>query len=911
MAIIKVLKFVNGIPKEMNPNADSLSALSIHLGTAGSKTELTKALLDTLLGGGDASSLHNHDTQYYTKSEVDGLVDGKDAANEISYDPTAIGNSLTSTTVQGAIDELEAALDAATGGASDEDLTFVKLNGSRPMTGSLDFTLVEGSAVHKITGLADGVNPKDAVNKSQLESVASDAASDATSKANAAQAAAIAAASSDATSKANAAQAAAIADAATKYIPLTQKGAVNGVATLNSDGKLSASQVPSIAITSTFVVADETAMLAITTAEEGDVAVRTDLNKSFILGSGDRTQVASWIELLSPTDAVQSVNGQSGTVDLDTDDIDEGAVNQYFTDARAVSALSTITGGLQTAIDLPEQQFKHVAKNGNDSTGNGSRSKPFLTIAAANASITDAYFTSNSDFKRYVVSIGPGVYLEAPGFEFKTHVTYASTGGRGATSVSVSSGNIVWNVPEVASPKVNLYNISIFSPIVITSSNTINVPVLEAYHLFTTSQITWNNAVGNNEKQLIAFSATKASGVYRLNLGGSQSADINWNDSAATVQSKIEAMLSIGAGNVSVVASGENFEVEFVGALAKQNISAFTVSNNTLQDSGPSAITVTITESVLAARQPQYQIRYSRLGNIVTTGNVFGFLEYCTHGTITHGSASATSIQGSLQRIYSTSGFSTVSVNAGSYTAVGSYAENTVIHDRSVLGSKTLSYTSDSIRQNSLVVTGTFTQFRLSDALNINYSPAVSGNWDSVVPTEAKAALDQLASRVKLGEADIANLEDAAADAVLDIAKKVDHSASFPAGEALVAGDLLVAKYVIANTRLEVFKASSAAAANSDFNDGKWAVIAAATSSVSAGASVDAKKAIGDKVTVTFDSAPTIADAGKSVYLGSSGQATLTAPSAASSGIVYIGIVASATEIFLCPAQLRGVNAEE
>jgi len=45
-----------------------------------------------------------------------------------------------------------------------------------------------------------------------------------------------------------------------------------GIATLNGNGKLSAAQVPAIAITDTFVVASQVAMLALSTAETGDVA---------------------------------------------------------------------------------------------------------------------------------------------------------------------------------------------------------------------------------------------------------------------------------------------------------------------------------------------------------------------------------------------------------------------------------------------------------------------------------------------------------------------------------------------------------------------------------------------------------------------------------------------------------------
>lgn len=126
-------------------------------------------------------------------------------------------------------------------------------------------------------------------------------------------------------------------DALDDKIETSERGAVNGVATLGADGKLTNSQVPAIAITDTFVVASEVAMLALT-VETGDVAVRTDLNKSFILQGTDPTELTDWQELLSPTDQVQSVNGATGTVVLDSDDINEGSSNLYFTNARAKSA---------------------------------------------------------------------------------------------------------------------------------------------------------------------------------------------------------------------------------------------------------------------------------------------------------------------------------------------------------------------------------------------------------------------------------------------------------------------------------------------------------------------------------------------------------------------------------------------
>jgi hypothetical protein len=103
-------------------------------------------------------------------------------------------------------------------------------------------------------------------------------------------------------------------------------GVANGVATLDGSGFVPQSQIPAVAITNTSVVNSETTMLALT-AQTGDVAVRTDLSKSFILKGSDPTILGNWQELLSPAQGVTSVTASapltggtitsSGTIGLD------------------------------------------------------------------------------------------------------------------------------------------------------------------------------------------------------------------------------------------------------------------------------------------------------------------------------------------------------------------------------------------------------------------------------------------------------------------------------------------------------------------------------------------------------------------------------------------------------------------
>lgn len=110
-------------------------------------------------------------------------------------------------------------------------------------------------------------------------------------------------------------------------------GANGGVATLDSAGKIPVGQLPAIAITDTYPVSSQAAMLALT-AQKGDVAVRSDLNKSFILATDDPTVLENWQYLLTPTDVVQSVNGKVGVVSLTASDV--GAATEAYVNARGV-----------------------------------------------------------------------------------------------------------------------------------------------------------------------------------------------------------------------------------------------------------------------------------------------------------------------------------------------------------------------------------------------------------------------------------------------------------------------------------------------------------------------------------------------------------------------------------------------
>lgn len=88
---------------------------------------------------------------------------------------------------------------------------------------------------------------------------------------------------------------------------------------LDNAGKLDTSILPALSITEVFTVTSQSAMTSLT-AQQGDVAVRTDVNKTFILSKEPAATAANWIELQFPI-LVTSVNGKTGIITLTGEDI--------------------------------------------------------------------------------------------------------------------------------------------------------------------------------------------------------------------------------------------------------------------------------------------------------------------------------------------------------------------------------------------------------------------------------------------------------------------------------------------------------------------------------------------------------------------------------------------------------------
>jgi hypothetical protein len=70
-------------------------------------------------------------------------------------------------------------------------------------------------------------------------------------------------------------------------------------------------------LTDTFTVSTSSDLTSLSSAEQGDIAIATSENKTYVLSQAPYSTAANWKEILSPTGWVTSVNGNTWAVTVD------------------------------------------------------------------------------------------------------------------------------------------------------------------------------------------------------------------------------------------------------------------------------------------------------------------------------------------------------------------------------------------------------------------------------------------------------------------------------------------------------------------------------------------------------------------------------------------------------------------
>lgn len=148
----------------------------------------------------------------------------------------------------------------------------------------------------------------------------------------------------------------------------TNKNAANGYAGLDANKKIDESQLPKITVGNVFAVNTEAEQLALS-ASRGDVAVRSDINKTYMHNGGSAGDMTDWTEVKTPTGEVFSVNGKKGDVSITINDIPglQTTINN-MADLSNVYTRSETNNLLDKKIDEPTGQNSKMLTT--DSSGN-------------------------------------------------------------------------------------------------------------------------------------------------------------------------------------------------------------------------------------------------------------------------------------------------------------------------------------------------------------------------------------------------------------------------------------------------------------------------------------------------------------------------------------------------------------
>lgn len=142
-----------------------------------------------------------------------------------------------------------------------------------------------------------------------------------------------------------------------------------------------------------------------------------------------------------------------------------------------------------------------------------------------------------------------------------------------------------------------------------TASNVLGIAV-ETLSIESVPRVSMKNLV-----QVIGSQALPTAGVFQLEFGKQQTANIAYNASAATIQAAILALSNVGTGNVSVSGPATGLAagpvvVTFQGILAGSAVSLMSVpvSNNTMTDTNGYVVNPQVIEQVPYTDLPVYPV---------------------------------------------------------------------------------------------------------------------------------------------------------------------------------------------------------------------------------------------------------------------------------------------------------------
>lgn len=207
----------------------------------------------------------------------------------------------------------------------------------------------------------------------------------------------------------------------------------------NSD-TIPTSKLPSLAITDTFEVATQSAMTNLT-AQKGDIAIRTDLNKTFVLAAEPASTLGNWKELRTPTDAVLSVAGLTGAItssSLKTSLSLNNVQNKSSATIRGEITSANVTSALGFT-PAPSSHNHEIAQiNGLQTALNNKANNDDVVKLSGAQTISGRKDFSDQIHITKSESSSPGLVIEGT----RANARYINTGATGGVAALVLDGQI-------------------------------------------------------------------------------------------------------------------------------------------------------------------------------------------------------------------------------------------------------------------------------------------------------------------------------------------------------------------------------------------------------------------------------------------------------------------------------------
>ena len=229
------------------------------------------------------------------------------------------------------------------------------------------------------------------------------------------------------------------------YISIDGQVITRNAIDLSTDvtGTLPVGNMAATALTTVQTAANQTAHLALTT-QEGDVVVRTDENKTYMHNGGTAGTMADFTLLATPTDAVTSVNGNTGAVTV-TENVTTNLGITGTTGARTITSSDGTDAVIPVATDsvsgvmsaADHTKLSGIATNANNYTHPTFNGDDFSVDTGA---LTGATVVSDIDIN--VTTDGNGHVTDANGAVSTRTLTLGDLGYTGATNATANTGTV-------------------------------------------------------------------------------------------------------------------------------------------------------------------------------------------------------------------------------------------------------------------------------------------------------------------------------------------------------------------------------------------------------------------------------------------------------------------------------------